>query len=260
MNAIILAAGRGTRIARATHGVPKCLIDFGGQTILDHQIEALWAAGVARIGIVVGHNGERIVEHVGRMYGDCLDSFDFIYNTAFATTNNIYSLWLAREWAAQSGDFLCLNADVLCHPAILLPAVSSRRPVSMIVDPSWREETMKVIIRKGNVIRMSKSIPRSEYSATYIGITAFRRQVVSALFDEIGAMLAEGRVNEFFNAAVQRLVDRGVVVGFTSTGGLPWAEIDDEADLLFARTSVAPLLQRFAEAPDRHEELEPAVA
>ncbi len=241
MKAIILAAGRGTRIERVTHGVPKCLIDFDGRTILDHQIEALWEAGVSRIGIVVGHNRDRIVEHIGQAYADHLDSFDFIYNPAFATTNNIYSLWLAREWVGST-DVIVLNADVLCHPAILLPAVATQRPASMIVDPSWRDETMKVIVRKGNVIRMSKAIAREEYSATYIGITVFRRPVVAQLFEEIHAMVAEGRVNEFFNAAVQRLVDRGLVVGLTSTSGLPWAEVDDEADLLFARYSVAPLL------------------
>jgi len=241
MKAIILAAGRGTRIEAVTHGAPKCLIDFGGTTILDNQIEGLWAAGISRIGIVVGHNADQIVEHIGRTYGDHLDSFDFIYNHAFAKTNNIYSLWLAREWV-QSESFLVLNADVLCHPAILLPAVASRRPASMIVDPAWREETMKVIVRKGRIVRMSKGIPRSEYSATYLGITAFRRPVVNQLFNEIGAMVGEGRVNEFFNAAVQRLVDRGLDVGFTSANGLPWAEIDDPADLLYAQTSVAPLM------------------
>jgi choline kinase len=107
---------------------------------------------------------------------------------------------------------------------------------------------------------MSKSISRSEYSATYIGMTVFRRQVLRALFGEIGAMVAEGRVNDFFNAAVQRLIDRGLAFGFTSASGLPWAEIDDEADLLFARKSVAPLLPQSAAVSDLPEALAPAIA
>ena len=113
---------------------------------------------------------------------------------------------------SKRSDFLCLNADVLCHPDILLRRETTH-PVSMIVDPAWRDETMKVVIRNGSVVRMSKSISRAEYSGTYIGITAFSRRIAPALFDEIGTMIAEGHVNEFFNVAVQRLVERGLRVG-----------------------------------------------
>ncbi len=259
MKAVILAAGRGTRIEAETHGRPKCLLAFGNRTILDHQIEGLWAAGVSRIGIVVGHKGHQIVEHIGRTFSDKLDSFRFIYNPAFAATNNIYSLWLAREWVG-SDDFFCLNADVLCHPDVFLPAIAAEEPAVMIVDPEWRDETMKVIIRDGNVMRMSKSISRADFSATYIGITRFSTRVTRALFDEIGAMVAEGRVNEFFNAAVQRMVDSGLRVGFSSTQGLPWAEIDDPTDLRFARSGVFPLLPQPAWKPSAQEELTPAAA
>ena len=73
-------------------------------------------------------------------------------------------------------------------------------------------------------------------------------------------MIAEGRVNEFFNAAVQRLVERGLRVGVSSTSGLPWAEIDDETDLQFARSKVYPLLPRHVVLAVPGGELLPAVA
>jgi choline kinase len=251
MKAVILAAGRGTRIEQVTHGTPKCLIEFGGDAILDYQIHGLWKAGVSDIAIVIGHNGHRIVDHVERVYSDSLDSFTFIENPAFATTNNIYSLWSARD-CVRSSDFFCLNADVLCDPDILV-ATKSTRDVSMIVDPEWRDETMKVIIRGDNVVRMSKGISRAEYSGTYIGITKFSRRIAPVLFSEIGTMIAEGRVNEFFNVAVQQLVVRGLRVGFTSTRGLPWAEVDDEPDLQFARTAVYPRLRPLYELSSRRD-------
>lgn len=257
MKAVILAAGRGLRIHPVTLGMPKCLLEFGGQAILDYQVEALWAAGISRIGIVIGHRGECIVEHINRRFVEDLDRFQFIVNPGYSRTNNIYSLWLAREWVGPD-DFLCLNADVLSHPAIVLPAVAAEHPVSMIVDPEWRDETMKVIIRDGNVVRMSKAISRAEYSATYIGITAFSRQIVPSLFDEVGTVIANGGANEFFNTAVQRLIECGLRVGFTVTGGLPWAEIDDAADLRFARTFVYPQLPQHSALP-RRESLGPAL-
>lgn len=243
MKAVILAAGRGTRIEKVTGGRPKSLIQFDGRAILDYQIEGLWAAGVSEIGIVIGHKGELIVDHIERTFGDYLDSFHFIENPAYATTNNICSLWLAREWA-ESSDFYCLNADVLLHPDILLPERESRL-VSMIADPAWRDETMKVVVRNGDIVKMSKGIPRSDYSATYIGITLFSRQIAPVVFDEIGEMIAEGQTNVFFNAAVQRLVDSGLRVGLKPTRGLPWAEVDDESDLAFARKEVHPYLPSF---------------
>ena len=252
MKAVILAAGRGTRIQSATQGRPKCLLNIGGRTILDNQIEGLWAAGVSQIGIVTGYEGDQIIEHVAENFGEDFDSFHFIRNPVYSATNNIYSLWMAREWAA-SDDFVCLNADVLCHPAMFPPALKLNRTVNMIVDPEWRDETMKVVIEDGSVIRMSKGISRAEFSGTYIGITVFSRRVTGLLFEEIGSMVADGRVNEFFNRAVQNLVDRGLRVGFSSTKGLPWAEVDDPADLRYARACVCPRLPKHISptAPDR---------
>jgi choline kinase len=258
MKAVILAAGRGTRIESVTLGTPKCLLNFGGRAILDWQIEALWAAGVSPIGIVVGHNGSQIVDHLARSSGEYLDSLQIIHNPEFATTNNIYSLWQAHRWVGAD-DFVCLNADVLFHPAILAPVLSWTRPATMVVDPEWRDETMKVVIRDHRVIRMSKGIPQYRSSGTYIGVTAFSHTVTPLLFKEIGAMVAEGRVNEFFNTAVQQLVDRGLDVCPASTHGLPWAEIDDPADLRFALREVYPRLPSPAVLLDREEELEPAI-
>src|SRR5215468_3969020 len=100
MKALILAAGRGTRI-RSVHGEhPKCLIRLTGtdSTILDQQICNLFEAGVREIGIVVGYEKEQIIEHVERTYARCLRRFHFIVNPIYAQTNNIYSLWMAREW------------------------------------------------------------------------------------------------------------------------------------------------------------------
>src|SRR5262249_22837474 len=114
MKAVILAAGQGTRI-RAVHGeCPKCLIKVDEKTILDHQIEGLHAAGVDEIAIVVGYEKNQIIRHVHRRFGPRRAAqINFIENPAFAITNNIYSLWLARDWIGGAG-FVCLNADVIC--------------------------------------------------------------------------------------------------------------------------------------------------
>jgi choline kinase len=242
MRGIILAAGQGTRI-RAAHEYPKCLIrlDHTGWTILDQQIDALLLAGAEAIGIVVGYEKDQIIRHVRRNYRGMLHRFRFIENRAFAETNNIYSLWMAREWLSGTS-FVVLNADVAFDGRILPPAMSTGAPMTMIVDPAWRDETMKVVIAGDRVIRMSKQIPHHEFSATYIGITVVDAGAHQLLFDRIGELIRRGDTGVFFNAAVQHLADEGLHIAYSETDGLPWAEIDDPSDLDFANVNVFPKL------------------
>lgn len=240
MKAVILAAGQGTRI-RSVHGEhPKCLIEVDGSTILDHQLEALSMAGINEIAIVVGYEKEQIISYV-RTKSLINQRIHFIDNPAFAITNNIYSLWLALDWL-RGDSFVVLNADVIFDPEILQSALRLYAPISMIVDPLWRDETMKVIIEGDRVIGMSKKFSREEFGGTYIGITAFSKSIQNEFFRKMRKVIGSGRVDEFFNSAVQELANEGVLVGFTSTDGLAWAEIDDPVDLSFARRNVFPQL------------------
>ena len=241
MKAVILAAGQGTRI-RAVHGErPKCLIKVDHKTILDHQIDGLLRAGIDQIAIVVGYEKQQIIRHVHGRIGSGTPMITFIENPAFAITNNIYSLWLARDWIGGAG-FVCLNADVILDAQILPSAMKMNALVSMIVDPEWRDETMKVVISDGRVLRMSKKISREDFSGTYIGITLFDQAINARFFGKMEELVEAGRVNEFFNVAVQELVDEGLRVGFTTTAGAAWAEIDDPLDLSFAQQNVFPQL------------------
>jgi choline kinase len=239
MKAVILAAGQGTRI-RSVHGEhPKCLIEVEDTTILDRQLEALSVAGVTEVAIVVGYEKEQIIAHVrSKGYSQRVH---FIENPAFAITNNIYSLWLATDWL-RGNSFVVLNADVIFDPGILKAAVQPYAPISMIVDPLWRDETMKVMIDGDHVIRMSKKILQEDFSGTYIGITVFSKSIQERFLRRLNDLISAGRLNDFFNVAVQELADEGVHVGYTTTDGLAWAEIDDPLDLTFARQSVFPNL------------------
>jgi choline kinase len=241
VKAVILAAGQGTRI-RAVHGEhPKCLIEVDNTTILDHQLDALSKAGINDVAIVVGYEKQQIMNHVMSRRLSHIQRIHFIENPAFAITNNIYSLWLALEWV-RGGSFVVLNADVIFDAEILDTAVRAQAPISMIVDPLWRDETMKVIIHGDRVVHMSKKISREQFSGTYIGITIFAKTIQEQFIQKLNTLISAGRVNDFFNIAVQELADEGIRVGYSSTDGLAWAEIDDPGDLSFAQQNVFPQL------------------
>jgi L-glutamine-phosphate cytidylyltransferase len=212
MKAVLSAAGQGTRIRSVCGERPKCLIIAGDQTILEHQLEALSKAGVNEVAIVVGYEKDQITNHVNARTLGPNQRMHFIENNHFATTNNICSLWLALDWL-RGDSFVVLNADVIFDPTILCMAVRPQSPILMIVDPSWRDETMKVIIEGGRVIAMGKDISREDFSGTYIGITVFSKTIHNKLSRKMSKLISAGRHNEFFNVAVQELANEGVRVG-----------------------------------------------
>ncbi len=95
MQAVILAAGRGRRLASVSNGTPKCLVRVGGESLIEQQLKILEHLGIDRIGVVVGYQHEKIRAVVG-------DRCDFILNKRFDETNSLYSLWLAQHWITSS--------------------------------------------------------------------------------------------------------------------------------------------------------------
>ncbi len=110
MKAIILAAGKGTRLD-GTAVKPKCLVEIGGLTLLQRQVESLRELNIERIVLVIGFGAESIRK-------ECDSDISFVENIHFAQTSSLYSLWLAREHLAEG--FVVLNSDVLFHPQLLL--------------------------------------------------------------------------------------------------------------------------------------------
>src|SRR5947208_16127688 len=106
MDALILAAGRGTRLRQ---GRAKCLVDLGGRPLIHHQLDALRSAGVERFIVVAGYQAAQVARALP-------DDVTVLLNPRYAETNSLYSFLLAR--AAVGRDLVVLNCDVLFHPLI----------------------------------------------------------------------------------------------------------------------------------------------
>lgn len=108
MKAILLAAGRGTRISRCIDGKPKCTILLGdsAMTLIEYSIDTLHRNGIADVTLVLGHRGNVIREILaGR-------GVRYVENPFYDVTNSIASLWFARSLFATPDDFLIMNGDV----------------------------------------------------------------------------------------------------------------------------------------------------
>ncbi len=106
MKAIILAAGMGTRLRPITLSLPKCLVPVNSKPILEHQLEALLTAGVRDVILVVGYLSELVSDRYGTGYGGM--NIHYVQNHFYDCTNNIYSLWLARQHLNQSQGGMCI--------------------------------------------------------------------------------------------------------------------------------------------------------
>lgn len=228
-------------MASVANGRVKCLLPFGEQTILDHQIDSLRQSGVDEIAIVVGHAKDQIIQHVGARYAQTIDQFEFVDNPRFEHTNNMYSLWRARTWLGESS-FVCINGDTLCHPEIVKAAARADSNISVAIAREFREETTKVITDQASVVRLSKTVTREQHNATFVGVAKFSADGARQLFDRAEAMFADGQIQQHFNDVIDALVAEGVTVGYTESVDLPWAEVDDPADWQFANANVFPRL------------------
>lgn len=238
MKAIILAAGKGTRLDGAAVK-PKCLVEVGGSTLLNRQLEILRALGINDIVIVIGFGGASIREHCG-------SDVSFVENIHFAETSSLYSLWLAREHLSEG--FVVLNSDVLFHPQLLANLlVSSRDDALLISDHDLQtnplgDEEMKVKVKDELVVDISKDISPLEADGENIGIVKFSAAGAKILVGYMNELIADGAKKDWAPRAFLEYA-RHHPLHALSTGGLPWIEIDFPEDYQRAVSEIYPQIQ-----------------
>ena len=251
MKGIILAAGRGLRLNGETGSTPKCLMEIGGSTLLERQIEALRAAGVDDIVVVVGYRAE----HVRRAAGE---GVRYVENTRFDQTNSLYSLWLAREHLA--GGFVVMNSDVLFHPRLLADLIACRHENALLIAyrerPSAAEamgdEEMKVKVRDGRVVDISKAMAPQEADGENVGMVKFGAAGARLLLAQMDALIAAGCHNDWAPRAFCEFASRHPLY-VLDTGDYPWIEIDFPGDYEKAVNEVLPAILATATGAENRE-------
>lgn len=222
MKAIILAAGKGSRLRPAGLELPKCLLEVGGRPLIEHQLAMLEAEGVRDVLVVVGYRNELIRHHLG-------DRVRYRTYDAWDTSNNFPTLWSVRDELSEG--FVCLFADVLCDEASIGQLVASGADICALVDTSRvLAGTMRVQIRNGGVTGIGSHIPVSEGSGNFIGIAKFSAAGARLLLDQMERTVEASR-HEYYTVAVDQLAARGEPVGYVDVAGRPWVEIDTVEDL-----------------------------
>ena len=227
--ALLLAAGSGNRLQPLTDSIPKCLIEINGRPILERLIDNLCDNGFKRLVIVVGYMHHCIRRFVNEYAGDL--TIEFITNPLYQTTNNIYSLWLARNKIQES--FLLVESDLVFESSQLEGLLYPNKIAISRMQP-WMNGTTITIDSFNRVQAFGMG------GNGYTEITRYKTVNIYSLSDSTWRKVVErlelhissGKVNEYYEVVFKEMIADGSL----SMDGVffdpeRWYEIDTPADL-----------------------------
>ena len=250
MQAVILAAGMGRRLGVLTKDRTKCMIELNGRTLIERSLDVLSRLDLDRIVIVVGYEGQAVRDTVGDTYGSV--PIQYIENPEYRTTNNIYSLFLARHVLAEA-DTLLLESDLVYEPKIVDDLLAHPAPNVAAVDRfrTWMDGTVVTISSDHSI---GQFIPKKDFNPSrideyYKTVNIYKLSqdyLVNRYLPFLEAYARSMGHNEYYEQVlgVVTSLDMQELVAMPLTGER-WYEIDDVQDLQNARTV-------FADAGDQH--------
>lgn len=250
MHAIILAAGRGTRLAEHNpDDRPKCLLRFGGQALLDRQLAALERFGVQRALVVTGHREADIQAHLEAHPSPVAVST--VSNPRY-TEGSIISMQAGLEHAPEEQPVLLLDADVLCHPEIYGRLTHSGHDNALLLDRHFEPglEPVKVCLRAGRIVEFRKQVSqhlRYDVVGESVGFFRLSAAAVADLLHRAEDYDRAGRADAPHEEALRDLMLAGEhAFGVEDVTGLPWIEIDFPGDVVRASEDVLPAIRSAA--------------
>ena len=221
MKAIILAAGRGTRMKTLTEQKPKCLLPVKNKPILTYQLEALLENGVKDIVIVIGHKGDMIKGYISKnpQFKDL--NITYIENDEYGKSDSSYSWWLARNHIQNEDTILHFNSDLIFYPELIKRILDNPSKNAILIDKEieLQEKSMEQVILASDtnkILQMdNKKIPGAHGKA--VGIAKYSNECVRFMLNQIDSFVQKGDKNQHFywllRNAIQEFDIRGLDIG-----------------------------------------------
>lgn len=250
MQAIILAAGMGKRLGHLTSHNTKCMIEVNGTRLIDRMLNQLMSLNLSKIILVIGYKAQNLKNYVNSRFPNF--NIIFIENDIFYKTNNIYSLWLAKDFMSQD-DTLLLESDLIFEDKVLYKALKSPYKDCALVSKyqTWNDGTMVRIDEDNNIINFipKKAFKYSDTQFYYKTVNIYKFSKDFAINHYLPFLEAYIKVlgeNEYYEQVLRviTLIDNAGIKALPISG-LKWYEIDDIQDLKIAETIFAGPIQRL---------------
>ena len=220
MKAIILAAGKGSRLYPITLTKPKGLLEVGDETILDRLIRQLKIAGIQDILIVVGYQKEVLIDHFG-------SNVRYSFYNDFSKTNNLHTLWSVREELDEN--VVITFSDLVVDQKIIDDLVHSNSEITMAIDTSQvLSGTMRVSVEQDKIKNITTTTV-DEADGNFIGISKLNHKGCSDVKEEMSKII-DAHFSDYYTIAIDNLARKGAGVGFIDVKEHVWREIDTEEE------------------------------
>ena len=239
MQGLILAAGMGKRLGALTAENTKCMIKVNGVTLIERMLAQLARLNLSRIVLVVGYQGDKLKNFIATL--NCPVPLVFVENPVYATTNNIYSLALARDYLAAD-DTVLLESDLILEDAILQKLCDDSGTTLAVVDKyeNWMDGTV-VTLNNDNEIqdfipgKYFSFMHKDEYYKT-VNVYKFDREFSRHYYLPFLKAYAEAMGNNEYYEQVLRILIAAApaCIKALPLNGEKWYEIDDVQDLAIA--------------------------
>lgn len=236
MQGLMLAAGVGKRLGKYTKNNTKCMLNVAGKTLIERAIDALKSVGINRLIMVVGYQSENLKKYIKENIRDM--EIIFIDNPNYAKSNNIYSLYLAREWLKKD-DTIMLESDLIYENKMIEELVNNKEKNLAIVAKyeQWMDGTVVTVDSENRITEfIEKADIRTERIKEYYKTVNIYK--LSKEFSEkeyipfLEAYMTAYGINEYYELALKAIAH----LSKSNLKALPienikWYEIDDAQDL-----------------------------
>ena len=229
MKALILAAGFGSRLAPITDHCPKSLVPVNGTPILMKQIENLYQNNITDITVISGYKADVLEKAVHEKYPE----INIINSVDYATTNNMYSAYLAKDAMGGQG-FLMMNADVFFDASVITALLECEDENAIATELGiYMEESMKVVEKDGRLVEISKTITPQQALGVSIDVYKFSAEGGAAFFSKCADYIEQrGELKLWSEVALNDILSEVVFKACPLNGR--WLEIDNHDDLAAA--------------------------
>ena len=249
MRAIILAAGRGSRLQQDQE-MPKCLLRFGGSSLLERHLRMLRGLGVTEVVLALGFRHDLVEAELERIGWQPRPQI--VLNPRFEL-GSVLTVHTVAEAMTRGGDVLLMDADVLYDERIARVLTAGANPVNrVLIDRNFEagDEPVKVCVLAGVPIELRKQLaPDLKYDdiGESVGFFRFDERAARRLAAIVAEYVASERANLPHEEAVRDLIrERSQVLEVQDVTGAPWIEIDFPLDVKRAEQEILPRLQALS--------------